>query len=61
MYQDLSDLQDDCNEEIKNNVDEINSISEKISLLNKEINQVETGTGARAPVNCVMRESEPYG
>lgn len=48
MYQDLSDLQDDCNEEIKNNVDEINSISEKISLLNKEINQVETGTGACA-------------
>lgn len=48
MYQNLSELQDDCNEEIKNSVDEINSISEKIALLNKEINQVETGTGAYA-------------
>ena len=48
MSDNLSKLQDDCNEEIKNNVDEINSISEKISLLNKEINQIETGTGVEA-------------
>lgn len=48
MYQNLSDMQDDCNEEIKNSVDDINSISEKIALLNKEINQIETGTGAEA-------------
>lgn len=32
----------------ENNVDKINSISEKISLLNKEINQIETGTGVEA-------------
>ena len=47
-YDNLSKLQDDCNEEIRNNVDKINSISEKISLLNKEINQIETGTGVEA-------------
>ena len=43
MSDNLSKLQDDCN-----NVDKINSISEKISLLNKEINQIETGTGVEA-------------
>ena len=48
MSDNLSKLQDDCNEEIKNSVDEINSISEKIALLNKEINQIETGTGVEA-------------
>ena len=48
MSDNLSKLQDDCNEEIRNNVDKINSISEKISLLNKEINQIETGTGVEA-------------
>ncbi len=36
MSDNLSKLQDDCNEEIRNNVDKINSISEKISLLNKD-------------------------
>lgn len=44
----LSQIQDDCNEEIKNSVDKINSLAQKISLLNKEINQLETGTGAHA-------------
>lgn len=44
----LSEIQDDCNEEIKNAVDKINSLAQKISLLNKEINQLETGTGAHA-------------
>lgn len=44
----LQDIQKDCNEEIKNSVDNINAIAEKIALLNKEINQVETGTGAQA-------------
>ena len=48
MSDNLSKLQDDCNEEIRNRVDDINSISEKISLLNKEINQIETGTGVEA-------------
>ena len=44
----LSDIQEDCNEEIRNYVSNINAIAEKISLLNKEINQIETGTGAEA-------------
>ena len=44
----LQDIQKDCNEEIKNSVNNINAIAEKIALLNKEINQVETGTGAQA-------------
>lgn len=48
MSQSLSELQDNCNEEIKNAVDNINAVAEKIALLNKEINQVETGTGAYA-------------
>ncbi|MCC2749067.1 FlgK family flagellar hook-associated protein, partial [Agathobacter rectalis] len=48
MSDNLSKLKDDCNEEIRNNVDKIKSISEKISLLNKEINQRETGTGVEA-------------
>ena len=50
MAQNLSEIQADCNEEIKNATDQINSISQKISLLNKEINQVEIGTGAVASV-----------
>ena len=48
MHDNLSKLQDDCNEEIKSSVDEINATTEKISLLNKEINQIETGTGVEA-------------
>lgn len=48
MYDNLSSIQDDCNEEIRSSVDKINSISEKISLLNKEINQIETGTNTYA-------------
>lgn len=44
----LTELQEDCNEEIKNAVDNVNAIAKKISLLNKEINQIETGTGAVA-------------
>lgn len=48
MAQNLSELQNDCNEEIKNATEQINAISQKISLLNREINQIETGTGAHA-------------
>lgn len=44
----LKEIQDDCNEEIKSQIDAINSIGTKIALLNKEINQVEIGTGAYA-------------
>lgn len=48
VYESLAQIQEDCNEEIKTEVEKINSISEKISLLNKEINKLETGTGAYA-------------
>ncbi len=41
----LSEIQDDCNEEIRSTVDNINSISVKIALLNKEVNQIELNGG----------------
>ena len=41
----LSQIQDDCNQEIKSTVDSINSIAEKISLLNKQINVLEVQGG----------------
>lgn len=47
MYGNLQELQKDINLEIKQNVDEINSIAEKIATLNKQINVIEL-SGARA-------------
>jgi flagellar hook-associated protein 1 FlgK len=48
MYGNLQDLQNDLNMEIKQTVDEINSIAEKIAILNKQINTVEmSGTIAK--------------
>lgn len=41
----LSQIQDDCNQEIKSTVDNINSIAEKIALLNKQINVLEVQGG----------------
>lgn len=41
----MSQIQDDCNQEIKSTVDNINSISEKIALLNKQINVIEVQGG----------------
>ncbi len=41
----LTELQKDTNEEIANTVANINSIAEKISLLNKEINELEVRGG----------------
>ncbi len=41
----LKGIQEDCNEEIKNAVDNINALAEKISLLNNEINRVEVAGG----------------
>lgn len=41
----LTELQKDCNEEILNATKQINIISEKISLLNKEINRLELNGG----------------
>lgn len=47
MYGNLQELQKDINLEIKQNVDQINSISEKIATLNKQINVIEM-SGSRA-------------
>ena len=44
----LNQMQEDCNEEIKTTVDTINGIAEKISLINKEINRLELGSGGHA-------------
>ena len=47
MYGNLQELQKDVNLEIKQNVDSINAIAEKLSTLNKQINVVElSGTTA---------------
>lgn len=47
IYGNLIELQEDVNLEIKQCVDEINSISEQIATLNKQINVIEL-TGAKA-------------
>ena len=47
MYGNLQELQKDVNLEIKQNVDQINSIAEKIATLNKQINVIEL-SGSRA-------------
>lgn len=47
MYGNLQELQKDVNLEIKQNVDQINSIAEKIATLNKQINVIEL-SGAKA-------------
>jgi flagellar hook-associated protein 1 FlgK len=41
----LSTIQQDCNEEIKSQVQNVNAIGEKIALLNKEINSIEVRGG----------------
>lgn len=47
MYGNLQELQKDINLEIKQGVDQVNSIAEKIATLNKQINVIElTGTTA---------------
>ena len=47
MYGNLQEIQKDINLEIKQNVDQMNSISEKLATLNKQINVIEL-TGAKA-------------
>ncbi len=47
MYGNLQELQKDINLEVKQNVDQINSIAEKISTLNKQINVIEM-SGSKA-------------
>lgn len=41
----LREIQEDCNEEIKTTIENINSISQKIAMLNKEINMIEMRGG----------------
>ncbi len=41
----LTEMQEDCNEEIKTTVETINSISQKIAVLNNQINDIETRGG----------------
>ncbi len=41
----LSDLQNSINDEIKTAVDDINSVAEKVAILNKQINVIEQGGG----------------
>ncbi|MCR5467749.1 MAG: flagellar hook-associated protein FlgK [Lachnospiraceae bacterium] len=41
----LSSLQEDCNDQIKAEVDNVNSIAEKIAALNKQINSIEIQGG----------------
>ncbi|MCM1282752.1 MAG: flagellar hook-associated protein FlgK [Roseburia sp.] len=45
LNKDLEDMQEDCNEEIRSSVSNINSISEKIALLNRQINMIEVRGG----------------
>ncbi len=45
MSTQLQDLQNSINDEIKTAVDDINSIAEKIAILNKQINVIEQGGG----------------
>lgn len=48
MSTNLEKLQSDVNQEIKINVDRINSISQEVASLNKQINIIEMNTGAVA-------------
>lgn len=48
MYTNLQKLQTDINHEMKVNVDRINSISQEICALNKQINVIEMNTGTMA-------------
>ncbi len=45
MYTNMQKLQDDVNQEIKVNVDRINSIAEELASLNKQINVIEMNSG----------------
>ncbi len=47
MYGNLQELQNDANQEIKQTVDQINSIGEKLATLNKQINVIEL-SGSKA-------------
>ena len=48
MYVNMQKLQDDVNQEIKVNIDRINSIAQEVAALNKQINVIEMNSGAVA-------------
>ncbi len=48
MYINMQKLQDDVNQEIKVDVDRINSIAQEVAALNKQINTIEMNSGAVA-------------
>jgi len=48
MYTSLRKLQNDANQEIRVNIDRINSIAEEIASLNKQINVIEMNSGTMA-------------
>ncbi|MCR4584361.1 MAG: flagellar hook-associated protein FlgK [Lachnospiraceae bacterium] len=48
MYVNMQKLQDDVNQEIKVDVDRINSIAQEVAALNKQINVIEMNSGAVA-------------
>lgn len=45
LSQSLTEMQEDCNEEIKSTISNVNSIAQKVALLNKEINMIEVRGG----------------
>ena len=47
-YSNMQKLQDDVNQEIKVNIDRINSIVEEVASLNKQVNVIEMNSGAVA-------------
>ncbi|MBQ2577464.1 MAG: hypothetical protein II566_09355, partial [Lachnospiraceae bacterium] len=53
----LKELQASANDEVKSTVDTINNISQKIALLNKQINLIETGQG-QPPANELRDQRE---
>lgn len=64
MYNTLSKLQSDCNEEIKTSVDQINALAQQIASLNKQINTIEmSGQNAndlRDSRNLLLDELSQY-
>jgi flagellar hook-associated protein 1 FlgK len=46
LSEELSEMQTSCNEEVKTTVEKINTISQKLAILNKQINQIEVRGGA---------------
>lgn len=48
VYKDLSDFQDNLNDQVKGNVDRVNTIAKRINVLNDEIIKIEVGGAEHA-------------